>query len=45
MQFKPLGKTLVQQMVEDPALLPQIFRHVGILPLLDWSRHFAALGS
>ena len=44
MQFAPLGKTLVRQMVGDFGLIPQIFQHVGVFPLLDWSRHFAALG-
>ena len=43
-QFAPLGKTLMRQMVGDFGLIPQIFQHVGVFPLLDWSRHFAALG-
>lgn len=43
-QFLPLGRTLVSQMITDPGLIPRIFQHVGVLPLLDWSGHFAALG-
>ena len=43
-QFIPLSKTLTGQMVADPGLIPQILKHVGPLPLLDWARHFIALG-
>lgn len=44
-QFGPLGLTLLGQMVADPLFVPAIFRHVGIPPMLDWARHFAALGA
>ena len=44
-QFGPLAATLLGQMVSDPLSVPGIFRHVGILPMLDWTRHFAALGA
>ena len=43
MQFAPLGKTLVRQTLNDFSLIPQIFQHVGVFPLLDWSKHFVAL--
>ncbi len=45
MQFGPLGLTLVSQMLSDPLFVPQIFRHVGIPPMLDWLKHFTALGA
>ena len=32
------------QMIDDPGLIPKILQHVGPLPLLDWARHFVALG-
>ena len=44
MQFLPLGKTLIGQMIAEPLLVPKILQHVGPLPLLDWARHFTALG-
>ena len=40
-----MGKTLFGQVLDDPGFVPQIFGHVGIPPMLDWVRHFAALGS
>lgn len=43
-QFKPLATTLFKQMTADPAFIPQILKHVGPLPILDWTRHFIALG-
>ncbi|KAK9803372.1 hypothetical protein WJX72_000257 [[Myrmecia] bisecta] len=45
LQFGPLTATLFGQVVSDPLFIPQIFKHVGVLPLLDWSRHYAALGA
>ena len=39
----PLTVTLGAQMLNDPAFIPQILRHVGPLPLADWARHFAGL--
>ena len=44
-QFGPMGRTLFGQVLDDPGFGPQIFGHVGIPPMLDWARHFAALGS
>ncbi len=44
MQFQPLALTLAKQMTADPAFIPQILRHVGPVPILDWTRHFVALG-
>jgi lycopene cyclase CruP len=42
-QWKPLALTLAKQMVADPGFIPQILRHVGIVPILDWTRHFINL--
>ena len=44
MQFGPLGLTLVRQMMTNPGFVPQILGHVGLFPLLDWTRHYLALG-
>lgn len=44
-QFGPLSLTLAGQMVADPTLIPQIFKHVGVGPLLDWARHYLALAA
>ena len=43
-KFKPLALTLAKQMTADPGFIPQILRHVGPVPILDWTRHFIALG-
>ena len=42
-QFVPLTMTLLGQLTTDPLVIPQIFKHVGILPILGWVRHFLAL--
>ena len=44
-QFGPMARTLFGQVLADPGFVPQIFRHVGIPPMLDWVRHFSALGT
>ena len=44
-QFGPLAKTLGKQVSADPGFVPQILGHVGLLPILDWTRHFIALGT
>ena len=44
-QFGPMGRTLFGQVLADPGFVPQIFKHVGIPPMLDWVRHFSALGT
>lgn len=44
-QFGPLGRTLFGQVLDDPGFVPQIFKHVGIPPMLDWVKHFSALGT
>ncbi len=44
-QFGPMARTLFGQVLDDPGFVPQIFSHVGIPPMLDWARHFVALGS
>ena len=44
MQFKPLALTLAKQMTADPGFIPQILLHVGPVPILDWTKHFIALG-
>lgn len=43
MQFVPLTMTLLGQLTTDPLVIPQIFKHVGVLPILGWVRHFFAL--
>lgn len=43
-QFGALGRTLAGQMLARPAFVPQILAHVGVGPLLDWTRHFVLLG-
>lgn len=35
--------TLLGQLTTDPLVIPQVFKHVGILPVLGWVRHFFAL--
>lgn len=42
-QFLPLAATLLGQLTTDPLVIPQIFKHVGILPILGWVRHFLTL--
>lgn len=32
------------QLLQDPKFVPEIIRTVGILPVLDWTKHFIALG-
>lgn len=43
-QWRPLAVTLAKQMVAEPGFIPQILRHVGVVPILDWTRHFLNLG-
>lgn len=42
-QFLPLARTLFGQLTTDPLVIPQIFVHVGVLPILGWVRHFLTL--
>lgn len=44
-QFGPLGATLLGQVQSQPGSIPAILAHVGALPILDWTRHFLALGA
>ncbi|KAM7498339.1 hypothetical protein LguiA_022753 [Lonicera macranthoides] len=44
-QFGPLVKTLGLVMLTKPQMLPSIFKQVGVPVLIDWSGHFAMLGS
>ncbi|KAK9820787.1 hypothetical protein WJX74_003932 [Apatococcus lobatus] len=44
-QFGGLASTLSGQVLADPFFTPKIFGHVGIGPLLDWTRHFVSLGT
>lgn len=44
MKFGPFGRTVIGQMASDPLFIPQLLRHVGPLAMLDWVRHFVALG-
>ncbi|KAK9845750.1 hypothetical protein WJX81_001368 [Elliptochloris bilobata] len=43
-RFGPLGATLLGQVQTQPGSIPAILAHVGVLPILDWTRHFLALG-
>lgn len=43
-QFGPLVQTLGKQVINDPGFVPQILLHVGLFPILDWTRHFISLG-
>lgn len=43
-KFGPMGQALLGQMRLDPASMPAVMRHVGLLALLDWMRHFFTLG-
>ncbi|GAQ77784.1 Hypothetical protein KFL_000030600 [Klebsormidium nitens] len=42
-QFVPLALTMGAMMVTRPLLLPTILRQVGLIPLVDWLRHFVGL--
>ena len=42
-QFLPLARTLLGQLTTDPLVIPRIFVHVGVLPILDWVKHFLTL--
>ncbi|XP_010928223.1 uncharacterized protein [Elaeis guineensis] len=43
-QFGPLVKTLGSVMLNQPQILPSIFKQVGVDVILDWSVHFVMLG-
>ncbi len=43
-QFGALGATLLSMMATNPKLIPPILIHCGPAPLIDWVRHFVALG-
>eukprot|EP00208_Stichococcus_sp_RCC1054_P007563 CAMPEP_0206136508 /NCGR_PEP_ID=MMETSP1473-20131121/1749_1 /ASSEMBLY_ACC=CAM_ASM_001109 /TAXON_ID=1461547 /ORGANISM="Stichococcus sp, Strain RCC1054" /LENGTH=633 /DNA_ID=CAMNT_0053529101 /DNA_START=287 /DNA_END=2188 /DNA_ORIENTATION=+ len=43
-QFGPLAATMFGQMASDPLFVPQILKHVGPGPFVDWFVHFVALG-
>lgn len=42
-QFLPLARTLLGQLTTDPLVIPMIFKHVGMLPIFGWVRHFLTL--
>ena len=42
-QFLPLARTLLGQLTTDPLVIPRIFVHVGVLPILGWVKHFLTL--
>eukprot|EP00873_Tetraselmis_striata_P045663 jgi/Tetstr1/465927/TSEL_010541.t1 len=44
-QFRGLAATMSGQMFKAPLFVPQIVATVGLGPVLDWSRHFAAMGA
>jgi hypothetical protein len=43
-QFGALAATLWGMMSSNPALIIPILRHCGPGPVLDWTRHFVAMG-
>jgi lycopene cyclase CruP len=43
-QFQPLSKTLTRAAIVHPLLILKILPQVGWLALLDWMRHYSALG-
>lgn len=43
-QFGALYQTLLQVSLQAPAMVPKILQQVGPGALVDWMRHFAALG-
>ncbi|XRA99395.1 hypothetical protein NFJ02_07g130940 [Pycnococcus provasolii] len=44
-QFGPLARTLLNMAVSNPPLTARIVYEVGPSPILDWVRHFAAMGA
>ncbi|KAL4448357.1 hypothetical protein ABPG75_005576 [Micractinium tetrahymenae] len=42
-QLGPLVRSLAQQMVSNPGMVPQILGRVGLPAMLDWLRHLAGL--
>ncbi len=44
-RFDGLSLTLARQVAARPDLVPAIVAHVGVAALLDWLRHFVALGA
>ena len=43
--FGGLGKTLLTMAAKAPLFVPQILAQAGPGPILDWAKHFAALGA
>ena len=43
--FRGLGKTLVSMTLSAPVIVPEILFNAGPMPILDWFRHFIALGA
>jgi hypothetical protein len=43
-QFRGLALTLLEATWRDPLFVPQIFKHVGPVALVDWLGHFFMLG-
>ena len=44
-KFGSLGKTLVTMTTREPMFVPQILIQAGPGPIVDWFRHFIALGA
>ncbi len=44
-QFPALAKALFKTSVNDPDIVAKVVPQVGILPLLDWMRHYINLGA
>jgi lycopene cyclase CruP len=43
-QFPALSQTMLAMAVADPVLVLKIVQQVGVITLIDWSRHYANLG-
>jgi lycopene cyclase CruP len=44
-QFQPLLQTMAAQVVAEPDFVPKLMGHVGLVPLMGWLGHVAALGA
>jgi lycopene cyclase CruP len=43
-QFPALSQTMLKMAIADPVLVGTVIRQVGIVALLDWTRHYLSLG-
>ncbi|WP_019502770.1 FAD-dependent oxidoreductase [Pseudanabaena sp. PCC 6802] len=43
-QFPALSQTMLKMAIADPVLVGKVIQQVGIVALLDWTRHYLSLG-